>query len=166
MRRLSSIFSALVLLCGVGATQALADTLFTFSGFGDTATASLPTSPTPSAFVLGTSFTLPNISALVDGDIYSGAVTFYTTAAGGGASGQGAMFSGPQLFTGVTSAPTFLPGSYILSGTADLGDGPEAITGSLTISQTSAVPEPSSMILLGTGALGLVGVVRRKIIAA
>lgn len=166
MRRIFSFLSALVFLCGVGATQARADTLFTFTGFGDTATASLQTSPIPSSFVLGTSFTLPNISALVDGDIYSGAVTFYTASAGGGASGQGAMFGGPQLFTGLTSAPTFLPGSYTLSGTADLGDGPEAITGSLTISQPSAVPEPSSMILLGTGALGLVGVVRRKVLAA
>jgi hypothetical protein len=34
---------------------------------------------------------------------------------------------------------------------------------SLTISQGSPVPEPSSLVLFGSGALGLVGVIRRKL---
>ena len=39
-------------------------------------------------------------------------------------------------------------------------------TGTLTVTDTSAVPEPSSMALLGTGVLGFVGPIRRKLLAS
>ena len=37
-------------------------------------------------------------------------------------------------------------------------------TGTLTVTNTSAVPEPSSLALLGTGVLGFLGPIRRKLL--
>ena len=39
-------------------------------------------------------------------------------------------------------------------------------TGTLTVTNTSAVPEPSSLALLGTGVLGFLGPIRRKLLAS
>jgi len=39
-------------------------------------------------------------------------------------------------------------------------------TGTLTVTNTAAVPEPSSLALLGTGVLGFLGPIRRKLLAS
>jgi len=39
-------------------------------------------------------------------------------------------------------------------------------TGTLTVTDTSTVPEPSGLMLLGTGVLGFVGPIRRKLLAS
>ncbi len=169
MRSLSRFF-AVVFLSSACGTLLYASPLtdnFVFQGGGVTATFSLPASPTPSAFDLDNYFEIPNITTSAGGVTVSGAVDFFVDADGGGASWTNADLSGPQLFSGTTDAPTFSLGSFLLTGTYDLGDGPTPISGTLTISPgmpvSTAIPEPGSWLLLGTGAVASLGSVRRRI---
>ena len=67
---------------------------------------------------------------------------------------------GPQLFTGSPSSPTFTLGTFALSD-----PNTDGAPYTLTIAP-SAVPEPSSLLLFGSGMLGVCGLVRRKIVKA
>ena len=137
--------------------------LFTFSlsGVPGTGTAILNASPTPSSVNPGVSFNLDNISASYLSFDFTGDVTFFLA---GGAGGDGFNFSGPQLFSGTLTNPTFNLGTFTLSGNPDLGDGPMPETATLTITQVSAapVPEPFSLALAGTGMLSVVGAMYRR----
>ncbi len=169
MRSLSRFFAAVFFSSACGTllyASPLTDN-FVFQGGGVTATFSLPASPTPSVFDLDNFFEIPNITTTAGGETVSGPVHFFVDADGGGASWTNADLSGPQLFTGTTDSPTFSLGSFDLSGTYDLGDGSTPISGTLTISQgmpvSTAIPEPGSWLLLGTGAIASLGSVRRRI---
>jgi hypothetical protein len=74
-------------------------------------------------------------------------------------------FVGPQLYTGSESDPIFNPGTYNLIGD-DFTKTPATETLTLTIGSPPAVPEPSSMVLFGTGVLGCAGAVRRRFLKA
>ena len=125
-------------------------------------TTTLPASPTPDSFVPNTSFTITG-TVTFEGNTLSGPITFLNS---GGASGGGVTFTGPVLFSGPDANPTFNLGTFTLSGNADIGNGGvQPITGTLVISQSSTtppVPEPNSIALVGTGALGLAGYLRRR----
>jgi hypothetical protein len=163
-----------LLLAGLSvATPAFASTIDSFTvtdGYGTNHTTvytfTLPASPTPTNFG-SNSFTINGVTVLTNGgNSMVDNIAFLTQSTGGVliefATPQGAELfvedPGTAFFTGSTSAPTFTPGVY-------LGENVNNPSGDKIQVAISPVPEPESLALLGTGALGLVGVIRRKLAA-
>ncbi|MDE1176644.1 MAG: PEP-CTERM sorting domain-containing protein [Edaphobacter sp.] len=121
-----------------------ADTVYNFTAYNTpygTVTATLPATPVPT-FYTDTYFEIP-VTAYVSGNPITELVDFFTAAAGGGAEAKGHLFSGPVLFSGSTSDPTFIPGNFNFDGFTVVAEEAE----------TSPVPEPSPLLLLGFGAI-------------
>ncbi|HEY0777966.1 MAG TPA: PEP-CTERM sorting domain-containing protein [Gemmatirosa sp.] len=95
----------------------------------------------------------------------TGRLTFFTGAADGGftfkipdATGTTLINdTGPALFNGATSSPTFVPGTYTGFAAGDV-DGWAAVT---TASITTT-PEPGAPALLGVGLAGVAAVGKRR----
>jgi hypothetical protein len=76
-----------------------------------------------------------------------------------------AAFSGSE-FNGTTWVPFkgHLKEVFNLSGGAYNGGGYNYTVGSVTSASMSSVPEPGSLMLMGTGLVGMVGAMRRKLV--
>jgi hypothetical protein len=173
--RLRSVLAAAAVLAVV-CSPAFADDTFTLvNGNGNTNISfTLPGSPNVSTNDT-ISFTLDTISVDINGANQNDNITFYTSAGLGGLATVRDSndklildLEGVQLFTGTTSDPTFITGGPFALTSTDLAGVPkydEDFTLNIDGPATSVTPEPSSLVLLGTGLLGVVGVVRRRFTA-
>jgi hypothetical protein len=153
------VFLSFLLLA---ATEVRADgtTDYVYAVNGNTFTWSLPTNPemTSDNVDVGNYFTFSDVSLSENGVAMSGTLDFYNTKWGGGFDlWTGTTFPlldayGPQLYTGLESAPTLLPGPFSLT---DYGNGDCPVyAGTLEVIPT---PEPSALCMLAIGLAIILG---------
>lgn len=158
MKSLLPLFVAVSLLAPVAAHASTMDTFtLTSNSDGSVITFQLPQTPTS---------TSPSFGGFEVDDVATSAglrdILFFDISNGGGLTVDGSGLPyGPQLFSGTDDDPTFLLDTFQLSNNPDLSTDDYT----LAITQVSATPEPSSLLMLGTGALAVCGVMRRKLTA-
>ena len=157
----------LLVLAGVTGAKADSDN-FVLTDGTNTMSWTLPSSPIPTLVNVGggSNFVVAPTAILENGTTtVTQALEFYTTAQQGGFSDFPEIpvttfdTFGAQIFSGTTAAPTFVVGDYTFTSPFDNWTLSNATNLDLKI---STVPEPSSILLLGAGLLGLMGMVLRR----
>jgi hypothetical protein len=163
MRTLAKALSLLAI--AITATTAKADS-FKLTGDGDTYTFSIASSPSVIEIPFG--FEITGVTVTDDGVATpNSTLTFFDTAFGGGLNIQPntntLVFDSDQLYSGTNASPTFLLGTFKLVDDIDGSKFKLVIKDDAPSDPPSSVPEPASLALFATGALGSAGVVRRKL---
>lgn len=179
-----SVLSALVALATLALpVVAHATTIddFHLSGYGVDVTFKLPSSPVPSSVYPDFYFAVSDLLIEVNRAPTMVSSAYFSTAPNGGGftftDPSGAIIDdldllGGQLFTGTVSKPIFKIGSFDLTpanceasvDAAVVDQEASPCSDRLTISSPmTATPEPGSLALLGTGALGITAVLRRRL---
>jgi hypothetical protein len=170
-----SLLYGLLLTCAAAATPAFADTIDSFTvtdgATGNVYTFSVDSTPDASAAAIaesgyvneGSYFEI-DVPVSENGGTPSDSASAYLTFTGSGTGGiylfaSGVAGTGATLFTVTSSGPTFTPGTYNLQEV-------DPSTDVVKVVIAAESPEPNSLVLLGTGALGMLGAFRRKIGAA
>ena len=131
-------------------TQALTLSVFAYNESTNTAVGgplftSAPTSPTLVAGRNGYSFSTGELS-LTTGQVYAALLSGTTSYSGPRTAGPPDPYAGGKFIIGDNLPGPFTPWESIFGGTRDL-----------TFTATFVIPEPGTLTLLGTGALGLLG---------
>jgi hypothetical protein len=152
----------LTLMLGSVPAQAMSTTHFFWESISgvDDQEFDLPTMPTPD-WEDGIGFEIFDVSVLVNGTgPFLTSTSFYTLASDGGFENAYASTYGPVVFSGSTASPTFVNGDYDMFDVVGNPSGTLHLTTAM-----AAVPEPSTVVLMGLGLVGLGVVGRRKVMS-